>query len=198
MIDRTIPFYNIILRRDSYLPQKVFLPDGFDIVPYRDGYEEDWARLEYAVGDFDSAEEARNYFVSSYLREKDLTSSILFLRNPDGRVIGSCIAWKDKRGCKDVSSLHWLVVDEAYQGRKLGRALCLSVMNHFEKTSGMPVYIHTQPWSWKAVLLYLSVGFRIQKTDTFSNYENQYDSAMATLREVVSPEQFDMMTAMSD
>jgi hypothetical protein len=51
-------------------------------------------------------------------------------------------------------------------------------MNIYAERQGLPVYIHTQPWSWKAILLYISLGFKLQKTDTFSYYENEYEKAM--------------------
>ena len=54
MLDRNIPFYNTILRCDSYTPAEFTLPGGFSVVPYGAGFEKEWARLEYAVGDFDS------------------------------------------------------------------------------------------------------------------------------------------------
>ena len=54
MLDRTIPFYNTILRCDHYDCQKPVLPEGFSIVSYKPGYEKAWAELEYAIGDFDS------------------------------------------------------------------------------------------------------------------------------------------------
>lgn len=198
MLDRNIPFYNTILRCDSYTPAEVILPDGFSIVPYRDGFENGWARLECAIGDFDSEPEAEDYFVSTYLPDREKRKNCLFLLDPEDRVIGSCIAWQDMRGGASVSSLHWLVVDEAYQGRGLGKALCLAVMNLFAERNSLPVYIHTQPWSWKAIMLYISIGFRLQKTDTFSRYENQYDKAMQTMKNVVSEECFEIMKKSSD
>lgn len=50
MLDRTIPFYNTILKCADYRHRDVELPEGF-IVSYRDGYEKEWAKLEYAIGD---------------------------------------------------------------------------------------------------------------------------------------------------
>ena len=47
--------------------------------------------------------------------------------------------------------------------------------------------------SWKAILLYVSLGFKLQKNDTFSHYVNQYDDAMKTLKEHISDEQFKML-----
>ena len=221
MLDRTIPFYNTILRCDNYRRKDVMLPEGFSIVPYKCGYEKAWAALEYSIGDFASIEDAEKYFTATYLQKPELFSNILFLINKDDEVVGSCIAWKDERkdgnilsltdeatsSCiawKDerrgsmVSSLHWLIVTEKYQGLGLGKALCCAVMNIFEEEGTFPVYIHTQPWSFKAIFLYLSLGFKLQKNDTFSHYENEYYKAMAALKKVVTKEQFELLQQLSE
>ena len=140
----------------------------------------------------------KNYFVETYLQKRELQSNILFLLNSDNAVIGSCIAWKDKRGDDFVSSLHWLVVDEKYHGMGLGRALCCATMKIFEEQANFPVYIHTQPWSWKAIFLYLSLGFKLQKNDSFSHYENEYYKAMAELKKIVSEKQFELLQELSE
>ena len=198
MLDRTIPFYNTILRCDHYQHREVVLPCGFSIVPYEKGFEKGWAELEYAIGDFDSLDEAEHYFVETYPQNQALFSNILFLLSPDKSVVGSCIAWQDKRKESIVSSLHWLVVDEEYQGRGLGKALCYATMNRFKEQGNFPVYVHTQPWSWKAIFLYLSIGFKLQKTDTFSHYENEYYKAMTALKQVVTSEQFELLQELSE
>ena len=198
MLDRTIPFCNTIMKCSDYEYRNVELPDGFSIVSYQSGYEKEWAKLEYAIGDFDSVTEAEQYFIETYLQNPELLPNILFALNKDGDVAGSCIAWQDMRGINSVSSLHWLVVDDQYQGKGLGRALCTAVMNIYVKRRDLPVYIHTQPWSWKAILLYRSLGFRLQKTDTFSNYENEYAKAIAELRKVVSEEQYELLLRSSE
>ncbi|MBO5528997.1 MAG: GNAT family N-acetyltransferase, partial [Bacilli bacterium] len=162
------------------------------------GYEKEWAKQEYAIGDFDSEAEAEKYFAETYLQNPELLPNILFALNKDGDVVGSCIAWQDMRGISSVSSLHWLVVDERYQKIGLGRALCTSVMNIYAERQGLPVYIHTQPWSWKAILLYVSLGFKLQKTDTFSHYENEYEKAMIELRKITIPEQYELLKQSSE
>ena len=198
MLDRTISFYNTILKCQNYETKEIILPKKFSIVSYKKGYEKAWAELEYSIGDFGSYNEAENYFVENYLHNKELWDNILFLLNSDDGVIGSCIAWQDKRKVLDVSSLHWLIVDEKYQGMGLGKALCYAAMNIFEEHKKLPVYIHTQPWSWKAIFLYISVGFRLQKTDTFAQYENEYHNAMRELKKVVTKEQFKLLQEMSE
>lgn len=130
MLDRTIPFYNTILRCDEYSLQQIKLPDSYTIVPYKKGFEADWARLECAVGDFLSVEEATQYFIEKYPNRGN-DDDILFLLNDERQAIGSCIAWADKRQGNSVNSLHWLVVDEQYQGNGLGRVLCYETMNRF-------------------------------------------------------------------
>ena len=153
----------------------------------------------FSVGDFDSLEEAQNYFVKSYTQNQEaLLRNVRFLLNEDNTVIGSCIAWHDKRIDSFVASLHWLIVNEKYQGMGLGKALCCETMNIFEEQGQFPVYIHTQPWSYKAIFLYLSLGFKLQKTDTFSHYTNEYHKAMATLKRVVTDEQFVLLTELSE
>ncbi len=199
MLDRTIPFYNTILRCDDYRRKEINLPHGFSIVPYKKGYEKEWAELEVSVGDFDSLEEAQNYFLQSYAQNQEvLFRNVRFLLNEDNTVIGSCIAWQDKRQDSFVASLHWLIVNEKYQGMGFGKALCYEIMNIFEEQGRFPVYVHTQPWSYKAIFLYLSLGFKLQKTDTFSHYTNKYHKAMATLKQVVTDEQFVLLTESSE
>ena len=198
MLDRTIPFYNTILKCADYRPGNVALPDGFTIVSYRRGFERGWAELECSAGDFASTVEAEKYFAETYLQDPELLPNILFALNRNHEIVGSCIAWHDLRGEKRVSSLHWLVVREKDQGIGLGRALATAVMNIFAEHGAFPVYIHTQPWSWKAILLYASLGFRLQRTDTFSHYENEYGKAMAELGKIVAEEQHGFLRRTSE
>ena len=198
MLDRTIPFYNTIMKCSDYEYKNIELSDGFSVVSYQPGYEREWAKLEYAIGDFGSIAEAEKYFVETYLQNPELYPDILFVRGRNNEIAGSCIAWQDTQGSRFVSSLHWLVVDERYQRIGIGRALCTAVMNIYAKHGALPVYIHTQPWSWKAILLYISLGFKLQKTDTFSHYENEYKKAMAELRNVLTEEQYELLKRSSE
>ena len=68
MPDRTISFYNTILKCEYCQHKEVILPENFSIAVYEKGYEKAWAELEYTVGDFDSREDAENYFADRYNR----------------------------------------------------------------------------------------------------------------------------------
>ena len=63
MLDRTIPFYNTIMKCADFSHREKILPEGFSIASYQPGYEKEWARLEHSTGDFESPGEAENYFV---------------------------------------------------------------------------------------------------------------------------------------
>lgn len=196
MLDRTIPFYNTILRCDRYLTTTPILHNGYEFRMYENGDERKWAQLEYEIGDFDSVDEAEQYFISTYCLKKvlDITERCVFVVNEKNEIVGSCIAWKELRNDTLVASLHWLVVSPQYQGKGIGKALCQKVMQIFVVNDKFPVYIHTQPWSYKAIILYVRQGFKIQKTDSFSQYENQFNFAMNTLKKILPENQYEELT----
>lgn len=195
MLDRTIPFYNLIMRCDRILPMEVKLPEGYAIRTYQSGDEAAWAALHVALGDFASVQEATAYFLNTYAR--DFTRA-LFAVAPDGSIIGTVTAWTDPRGDATIRSLHWLAVAEDHQRKGIGKALCKTALKLMRREdNSAPVYLHTQPWSWKAVLLYVSLGFKLQRTDSFANYENQYEQVMATLHSILTDEQYAKVEAAS-
>ena len=195
MLDRTIPFYNMILRCDRVLPMEVTLPKGYAIRTWQSGDEAAWAALECAVGDFSEESIAKQYFVDKYLADPAVAAErVFFLTDPAGEIVGSVICWEDMRQGMPVLSLHWLVVAEGEQGKGLGKALCSHALRIFRRIdNARPVYIHTQPWSWKAILLYVKLGFKLQPEDTFADYENQYPQAMEALKNVLTQEQYDYL-----
>ena len=160
MLDRRIPFCNIIMRCDRILPMEIRLPEGYAIRAYQPGDEAAWAALHTATGDFASAQEAEDYFCTTYAEDFQRT---LVAVSPDCAPVGVITAWHDDRQGRPVRSIHWLAVAEAHQRQGLGRALCQSCLQLLRREdNAAPVYLHTQPWSWKAVLLYASLGFRLQ------------------------------------
>ena len=191
MVDRSIPFRNVILRCDRILPMEVAVPKGYAIRAYQSGDEQAWAALHVATGDFASLAEAEAYFLRRYASDPIRT---LVAVAPDGAPVGVITAWTDDRQGQPVRSIHWLAVAQAHQRRGVGRALCQSCLQLLRREdNAAPVYIHTQPWSWKAVLLYASLGFRMQRQDTFAAYVNEYEAAMDALRPLLTAEQYALL-----
>ncbi len=198
-IYRSIPYYNLILKCTKICTTPVSLPEGYSFKMYEVGDEKYWAKLEYEIGDFSSVEEAEIYFRTNYCNQIDeLKRRCVFVVDSYGDVVGSCIAWHDLKDNDTVASLHWLVVSQEHQGRHIGLALCQKVMEIFSEYGETPIYIHTQPWSYKAILLYIKLGFKIQKTDTFSRYENQYKKAIKTLENLLPERQFNQIILSSE
>ena len=187
------------MRCDKYNITPVMLPDGCYFKMYDEGDEKHWAKLEYEIGDFLSVEEAEMYFKTNYCNQIDeLKKRCVFVVDAYGDFVGSCIAWHDLKGNDTVASLHWLVVSPEHQGKHIGLTLCQKVMDIFKVRGETPIYIHTQPWSYKAIMLYSKLGFKIQKTDTFSRYENQYKKAIKTLKNLLSENQFNQIILSSE
>ncbi|MBR6557634.1 MAG: GNAT family N-acetyltransferase [Clostridia bacterium] len=198
MSENAIPFYHIIMKCRGYTKREVVLPDGYSIVPYTEGREKDWARLEVAIGDFDTSEAAERRFCGSYLGGVLPYENILFLLSPSGEAIGSCIAEVKEQDGKITAALQWLVVDRNHRGNGLGRALAVAVMNIFAKKGIDTVYLHTQPHSYKAILLYHSLGFRLQKTDSFSGKPNEYQNAIEVLKDLYRVEDYRALADSAD
>lgn len=167
------------MRCDEYDIQPISEND-FYIRKYKKGDEKYWAEIEYKIGDFSSVREAKEYFIQNY-NSDELAEKCFFAETSDGKVVGTCIAWYDNKNDYVVSSLHWLAVIPEYQDKGIGRALVISVMNYYRENNLLPVYLHTQPWSYKAIKLYYSLGFIIQHEDTFGNYKNEYKEAKEIL-----------------
>lgn len=191
MLDRNIPFYNMILKCDNYINSDIVLPKGYYFRNYQTGDEKAWAKLEYEIGDFKTVDAAESYFISEYCQNiNDIRNRCIFVLNQEKQIVGSCIAWRDNKEGQTVASLHWLIVSPEYQGKKLGKALCQSILKIFQELDEFPVYLHTQPWSYVAILLYVRLGFKLQKADTFSHYENQYIQAMNVLKCILTNQQY--------
>ncbi len=190
MLDKTIPYKNIIMRAESFSPSFFCsLPEGFRIKPYEPGDETQWASIETAVGEFDTETEAREYFVKVYLPYQDeIRRRCFFVLSPEGEYVGTCTAWFLSGESGETGVLHWFGVRPKYQGLGLGKALLNKTMRFFEEANAYPVYLHTQTWSHKAIWLYIAAGFCLLKKATFAESPNDYNEAMEVLKEAVPQE----------
>lgn len=199
MIDRKIPFKNIIMKCSHMVPSLIpILPSGFSFNKYLSGDEIGWASLEYLIGDFSSHKEALNYFLNTYLvHPSDLANRGFFIKK-EGEIVATCIAWYDTKIGKTISSLHWLVVHPNYENLGLGSYLIYQAQLFYKVNNAFPIYIHTQPWSYKAIYLYNKFGFNLLKSDTFSSYSNDYVEGIDILKQHLSPIQIKQLLLSSE
>lgn len=67
-LDRSLPHIGVIMEKyDTESYPKFDLPDGYFFAKYKQGYEQQWAKLQYEVGETDSLEEAELAFKCGFL-----------------------------------------------------------------------------------------------------------------------------------
>lgn len=186
MLDKSIPYFNIVMRRKdgTPIPQPV-LPDGYSFVQFSDGDEKNWAEIEASVGEFENTAEALAYFQSEFLPYvKELERRSLFIQNKNGKKVATITNWWNYTGERRDPSLNWVGVMPEYQGLGLGKALVFEGMQRMLCIEGdRDIFLHTQTWSYKAIGIYLLAGFEFMESGSFGGYENDYEKAMSVLRE---------------
>lgn len=183
LIDNTIPFKNLLMKCSEYLPTAIRLPDGYRFRGYREGDAEAWARLEHAIRDFDTVDEAYQYFRDTYFGDPGaLRQRFICVEDETGEAAGCVIAWQEPSNGVVIPAVHWLVVSPEAQEKGIGRALMCKLLERFQALDGFPVYLHSQPCSYVAIGLYSSLGFRPLRHESIMGYENQFEEAMEVLK----------------
>ena len=111
----------------------------------------------------------------------------IFVCNKDDKPIATCSHWK---AYGKFNSIHWLKTLKAYEGMGLGRAVLSEVMRKFNKND-YPVYIHTQPGSYRAISLYSSFGFDLLKGGQLGTRTNELEKSLPILKEFIPGKDFE-------
>lgn len=87
MLDKTIKYYEVIMKREKGTPLlEYLLPEGYRYVMYSPGDELSWAEIETSVGEFNKVEDALEYYSKKYLPYIDeLKRRCLFVENSKGK-----------------------------------------------------------------------------------------------------------------
>lgn len=194
MEPRNIPDYNLFMmccapRREAFAP----LPAGFYFDLCRREELEIWKRFP-----FDTEEEARQgeaymarFFANVYAaQEEEFFSRCLFVRAENGAPVGTAFLW---RAYGRVNTLQWVKVRKEYEGRGIGRALLTHLLMPLAPEE-YPVYLHTQPSSYRAIKLYTDFGFSLLTGGRVGQRENQLAQSLPILREVMPPAAYGRLT----
>ncbi|MGE5630206.1 MAG: GNAT family N-acetyltransferase [Caulobacteraceae bacterium] len=154
MLDKTIPYFNIVMHRKpgTPIPQYV-IPEGYSFVPFTTDSETDWAKIETSVGEFDSISEALDYFQKNYLTYPgEVEQRTIFIQTSDGKKVGTVTSWWNYTGARCDPTLEWVAVKPEYQGIGLGKAVVFEGIRRMLEIEGdRDAFLHTQTWSYRAV-----------------------------------------------
>jgi ribosomal protein S18 acetylase RimI-like enzyme len=131
-----------------------------------------------------------DYFTTSYGGKAELFfARTLFVCDLQDKPIATCLIWK---AYDEFNTIQWFKVLKEYEGQGIGRALLSVVMQELEM-SDYPVYLHTQPSSFRAIKLYSDFGFSLLSGDRFGTRKNDLDECMPILKKFMSKEFFQQL-----
>ena len=207
MLQKSVPFKSIYMKIDAVEIEKIqvpSLPVGYSYRFYQEGDQENWAKLETLVDEFATIEAARERFESEFLPSGDryqalaqkfsIAENILdqrqvFIEAPNGEVVATATAWLANKFGEYQPILHWVSVHPDYQGLQLGKSVVAKVMSLFPKYEPRKdVMLHTQTWSYPAIVLYHKLGFYLCKTETLRPNDNDFDNGLADVLKTVIKE----------
>lgn len=186
MLDKSISFHTIIMRSNNLLKAKPdALPEGFSVRFYEPGDEIHWARIQYEVGEFSSIEDALECF-SHYLDYEDelRKRQVYIVDDTTNTPVATATAWYSELDGKEIGVVHALSCLPSYQALGLGRIAATYMMECFHNVMpGSSIWLDTQTWSYKAIGIYLKLGFVPMKTAVFNETANEYELALYDMKE---------------
>lgn len=185
-----IPDLNIFMMCKSLNPLAVReMPQKFHIRTCRKSELELWKAIH-----FDDPQTASdyhdfmtNYFDDVYADAGDLFfEKCLFVCDYDDKPIGTCFIWK---AYNKFNTVHWFKVLKQYEGNGIGRAL-LSVVMQDLNHEDFPVYLHTQPSSYRAIKLYADFGFTLLSDPVIGSRQNDIEACLPILEKYMPQEDY--------
>ncbi len=153
-------------------------PDELDIwkaFPFDDNFTDKYDRF------------MSDYFTTTYGGKEDLFfNKTLFVCDKKDTPIATCLLWK---AYGEFNTIQWFKVLKNFEGNGIGRAL-LSVIMKDLQSEDFPVYLHTQPASFRAIKLYSDFGFVLLSGEKFGGRQNDLDEYLPILQEFMPEKDF--------
>ena len=131
-----------------------------------------------------------DFFASVYSGKGDLFyEKCLFVCDVNDKPIATAFIWKayDK-----INTVHWVKVLKGYENQGIGRAL-LSIILKELKEEDYPVYLHTQPESFRAIKLYSDFGFKLLSDPIIGPRMNDLEECLPILEKHMKREDFNKL-----
>jgi len=169
------------------------LSTGYHIRNCREDELDIWKDMPF--DDPEDAEKYRgymsNYFSRVYAKKGRLFyERCIFVCDDQDRPIATAFIWK---AYDAFNTIHWLKVVKGQEGRGAGRAL-LSVIMKALKAKDYPVYLHTQPDSYRAIKLYADFGFELLSDPIIGSRKNDIEACLPILEKYMTHIAFKKLT----
>jgi len=140
-----------------------------------------WKRMPFDVPEV--AEEFHEfmtqYFANVYANRADeFFRRCLFVCDQNDIPVATGFGWKSYG---QVSTIHWLKVLKRHEGLGIGRVLLSIIMRCFADDD-YPVFLHTQPGSFRAIKLYSDFGFVFLTDATIGYRQNELAEGLTFLK----------------
>lgn len=162
-LDKSIQHIGVIMEKfDTKVYPKYELPIGYSFVNYSKGLEKDWVKLQFAVEQVDTLEEAEAIFAKEFAPNKEiLNRNMIFVKSDAGEIVATSCIWNGRMFGDDRIRIHWVAVAPEYQGLGISKAMVTKLFDIYNEL-GYEGYIHltSQTWSYKALNVYIKFGFK--------------------------------------
>jgi ribosomal protein S18 acetylase RimI-like enzyme len=142
----------------------VAVPEGYRLRSYRPGDEQAWVDLINAA--FSTEKRTFEPLVrESFEGEFPVSNGesrewiLLAERVADGALGGTTTAWEAELDGRRMGLVHWVAVDPAHRGRRLGEALLAAALHAMRERGHTEAFLNTNPALVAAVQLYERLGF---------------------------------------
>ena len=186
MMDKSIPHMGVLMTKTDLDTYPGFgLPAGFHFSGYRAGFEEGWADLMLAVEQFDSLQQAKDYFREEFLSRPELLErQCLFVLDGAGGLAATASVWPGNHFGRELLRIHWVACAPAHQGKGLAKALVTKLLDTLRALQYRDLlYLTSQTWSYKALRLYAVFGFepyRGEKPVNWTTKEGDFERETKT------------------
>jgi ribosomal protein S18 acetylase RimI-like enzyme len=190
MKEEEIPDKNIFMMCEALNRNALAgLPIGFSVRNCRPEELDSWKAMP-----FDNAELAQEYngFMSEYFaltyggKEDLFFAKTLFVCDDQDKPVATCLSWK---AYEEFYTIQWFKVLKECEGRGIGRALLSIILDALDKRD-FPVYLHTQPSSFRAIKLYSDFGFSLLSGVKFGTRKNDLEECLPILKTFMPKEYF--------
>ncbi|MEM8856707.1 MAG: GNAT family N-acetyltransferase [Chloroflexota bacterium] len=160
------------------------IPTGFHVRNCRQDELDIWKRFP-----FDNPADADAYmgYMSEFFNRVYAPKGELFFEtckyvcDGDDTPIGTAFIWKVH---ERINTVHWVKVLKGYEDKGIGRALMTHIMQELT-ADDFPIFLHTQPGSFRAIKLYSDFGFNVLTDPVIGVQSNDWEECMPILKRVM-------------